>query len=150
MAVLVGQLTVASTEPRECACLPTSLYIIDVGGVGVAECTADVPEVGPAFVDQGGVITHSRKEVIYSLSDSAIGDTPATAKIIILSAVADLWGGKGIIELVEHNTLPSPVLRERAATTDSVITSKIIPKTMRTAEHIHTNYHPLSKEPLFC
>lgn len=94
MAVLIGQLTVASTEPRECARLPTSLYVIDVGGVGVAQCTADVPEVGPASVDQGGVITHSRKEIIYSLSDSAIGDTPATAKIIILSAVADLWEGK--------------------------------------------------------
>lgn len=94
MAVLIGQLTVASTEPRECACLSTSLYVIDVGSVGVAECTADVPEVGPALVDQGHVITHSRKEVIHSLSGSAIGDTPAAAKFIILSAVADLSGGK--------------------------------------------------------
>ena len=94
MAVLIGQLTVASTEPRECARLSTSLYVIDMGGVGVAECTANVPEVGPALVDQSDVITHSRKEVIYFLSGSAIGDTPAAAKIIILSAVADLLGWK--------------------------------------------------------
>jgi hypothetical protein len=107
VAVLIGQLAVASTEPRERPRLPTSLNVVYVGGVGITECTADVPEVGPALVNQTRVITHSRKKVINSLSDSAISDTPATAKVIILGAVADLgqWEEETIIELVEARAL---------------------------------------------
>ena len=51
MALLIGHLTVAATEPRECTGLTTSLNVIDMGSVGIAECTADVSEVGPAMVD---------------------------------------------------------------------------------------------------
>lgn len=51
MTVLIGQFTVTAAEPWECPSCPAPFDIIDMGSIGIAECTADVSEVGSAKVN---------------------------------------------------------------------------------------------------
>ena len=90
MTASVRFFTVTATEPGKRAGVLSSLDIIDVGGVGIAEGTADVSEVRPAPVDQGGVWTHSGKEKIDPFPGTSVSDTPTAAKLVIFCTVTDL------------------------------------------------------------
>ena len=51
VTVLIGQFTVTAAEPWEHPSCPAPFDIIDMGSIGIAECTADVSEVGSAKVN---------------------------------------------------------------------------------------------------
>ena len=68
-----------------------------MGGIRIAECAADVPEERTTLVDKSFVLTDFGKKKVNSLPSSAIGDSPATAKLLVFRAVTDLESNTKLI-----------------------------------------------------
>lgn len=90
VAVLVGLLAVPPAEPGKGAGILTSLHVIDVCSIRIAERAADVPKIGSAVVNKCLVLADSRKKEIHSFPGPAVSHSPAATELLILHAIADL------------------------------------------------------------